>query len=287
MLMVFDTLVDAETLKRHLPSSDWAVVDCRFRLDDATWGRRAYGNGHLPGAHYAALEGDLAAPGATGLGRHPLPMQRMLCERIGTWGITRHTQVVVYDDAGGIYAARLWWLLRFLGHRKAAVLDGGLRAWSASGGAMTQQVTQVVPCVYPPSEPNAWVVDTDWVAQRLAQFGRDWMLVDARAPARFQGREEPLDAVAGHIPGAVNLPFAENLDSDGCFLPGTVLRDRFRRALGSAVSGSRVVHMCGSGVSACHNLLAMEYAGLSGSGLYVGSWSAWSSDPVRPVGTGA
>ncbi|MHB1585542.1 MAG: sulfurtransferase [Acidiferrobacteraceae bacterium] len=285
--MVFDTLVDAETLKHHLPRTDWAVVDCRFRLDDATWGVGAYGKGHLPGARYAALEHDLAAPAATGLGRHPLPMQRRLCEWLGAQGITAQTQVVAYDDAGGIYAARLWWLLRLLGHRKAAILDGGLSAWSAADGAMTEQVIPAAPCVYEPSVPHAWAVDTDRVEQGLARLGRDWILVDARSPARFQGREEPLDAVAGHIPGAVNLPFAENLDSDGRFLPGTVLRDRFRRALGSAVADARVVHMCGSGVSACHNLLAMEHAGLSGSGLYVGSWSAWSADPKRPVGTGA
>ncbi|MHB1943586.1 MAG: sulfurtransferase [Acidiferrobacteraceae bacterium] len=284
--MIFDTLVDARMLRDRLGQPDWVVVDCRFRLDDVTAGASAYAAGHIPDARYADLERDLSGPRSRGSGRHPLPDTGRLCETLAAWGITPGTQVVSYDDASGVYAARLWWLLRSLGHRAVAVLDGGLAAWKMLPGEMTQQTPTVAQAVYEPSTPGVWAVDTSWIEQQLAQVGQRWALIDARGASRFEGREEPLDGVAGHIPGAVNLSFSGNLGPDGRFLAPDRLRARFLSILPPGLPPDAVVHMCGSGVSACHNALAMERANLCGSRLYAGSWSAWISDPGHAVAHG-
>lgn len=284
--MIFDTLVDARTLGDHLGQPDWVVVDCRFRLDDVTAGALAYAAGHIPGARYADLERDLSGPRSQGSGRHPLPDVGCLHETLAAWGINPRTQVISYDDASGVYAARLWWLLRLIGHRTVAVLDGGLAAWKALPGEMTQLMPTVARSVYESSTPAAVTVDTSWIEQQLAQVGQRWVLIDARGASRFEGREEPLDGVAGHIPGAVNLPFNGNLGVEGRFLAPGHLRDRFLSILPPGLPPNAVVHMCGSGVSACHNVLAMERANLCGSRLYAGSWSAWISDPGRAVARG-
>jgi len=280
---LFTTLIDAAELARHLDDPAWVVIDCRFTLTDPAAGRRAYDKGHIPGARYAHLEDDLSAPVGPGTGRHPLPAPDALSRRLGQWGVGDGTQVVVYDDIFGAIASRLWWLLRWLGHDAVAVLDGGLPAWLRTGHLLSTDAPRSAPATFVPRlRPDA-SLDSDAVAQGLARH--EVLLIDARAEERFLGEVEPLDPVAGHVPGAVNWPYEDNLDLDGRFLPAGELRQHYAGLLGRLAPG-QAVHMCGSGVTACHNLLAMERAGLGGSRLYGGSWSAWITDPKRPVATG-
>ena len=281
--MRYNTLIDTTTLHAHRNDPHWVVVDCRFNLMDAEAGRRAYRESHLPGARYAHLDEDLSSPITPTTGRHPLPDAGQLARKLGDWGIGPETQVVAYDDMGGMLAAaRLWWLLRWLGHTTAAVLDGGFPAWQRAGLPLTATLPTVQPTAF-----NGHPDDRLWLttAQVLALPSAN-VLLDARISARFRGEMEPIDPVAGHIPGAVNLPTEGNLTADGHFLPRAELRARFAAALGER-SPTIVVHSCGSGVTACHNLLAMETAGLHGSQLYAGSWSEWIRDPGRPIVTGA
>ncbi|WP_296806141.1 sulfurtransferase [Thiocapsa sp.] len=284
---VREHLVDAPTLLAGREDPDLRLFDCRFSLADPAAGRRAYAEGHLPGASYADLDAHLSAPIGPKTGRHPLPDPARLAAWLGDCGVTSRTRVVVYDDAGGGFAVRLWWLLRWIGHDRVALLDGGLQAWIAAGGALTRQVSR-----REKGELTARPEDTRWITTEAlaAELAADLTagrltLIDARAPERFRGDQEPIDPVAGHIPGAINLPLTDNLDADGRFLSADRLRERFTRSIGEAPPSS-VVHSCGSGVSACHNLLAMELAGLHGSRLYVGSWSEWIRSPERRVATG-
>jgi len=280
---LFTTLIDAAELARHLEDPAWAVIDCRFTLTDPAAGRRAYDKGHIPGARYAHLEDDLSAPIGPGTGRHPLPSPDALGRRLSQWGVGDGTQVVVYDDIFGAIASRLWWLLRWLGHDAVAVLDGGLPAWLRTGHPLSTDVPRSTPATFVPRlRPDA-CLDSDAVVQGLAR--QEMLLIDARAEERFLGEIEPLDPVAGHVPGAVNWPYEDNLDLDGRFLSAGELRQHYAGLLGR-LAPAQAVHMCGSGVTACHNLLAMEWAGLGGSRLYGGSWSAWITDPKRPVATG-
>lgn len=282
--MPFDTLIDAATLHAHLSAPDWVVVDCRFNLMDIGAGRRAYREGHIPGAYYAHLDQDLSGPVSATTGRHPLPDPAVLCRTLACWGIGADTQVVAYDAAAGAMAARLWWLLRWLGHAQCAVLDGGLPAWLAAGYPLSREPPEpdCSNCLVAHPDPLAWV-DHRYVQASLE--GGQAVLVDARAAPRFRGEQEPIDPVAGHVPGAVNLPMEGNLDESGRFLSQARLRERFAPLLAGR-SPAQVLHMCGSGVTACHNLLAMEVAGLHGSRLYAGSWSEWIRDPARPVARG-
>jgi thiosulfate/3-mercaptopyruvate sulfurtransferase len=279
------TLVEPALLAAHLDDPRWVVVDCRATLGDPNAGPRAYAAGHIPGARHAHLEDDLSGPRGPATGRHPLPDPRELAERCGRWGIGPDVQVVAYDDAGGAYAARLWWLLRWLGHEAVAVLDGGLGAWRAIGGALDDQPPHVVRrrFVADPDEARWW--DADQVLS-LVEKRTAGLLVDVRGAARFAGDEEPIDPVAGHVPGAINLPFTGNLGADGRFLPRAELGARYRAALAGRAPEQTVVY-CGSGVTACHGLLAMAHAGLDGARLYAGSWSEWVSDLTRPVRRGA
>ena len=278
------TLLSCEALSASLGDPDVVVVDCRFELGDPEAGERAYLGGHIRGAVYAHLERDLSDLGKPKSGRHPLPEAAQLCARLGRWGIDKNSAVVVYDAADGAYAARLWWLLRTLGHEQVALLDGGLSAWTAAGGALEKSVPR----------PDAKTYTARYNVRRLASIAvlaarmasQNGTLIDARAPERFRGEIEPIDRVAGHIPGASNRHYARNLNSTGRFKSAEVLRIEFDQVLESH-QPSDAVHMCGSGVSACHNLLAMEHAGLEGSRLYVGSWSEWISDPARPIARGA
>ena len=256
------------------------VLDCSFDLADPEAGERAFAAGHLPGAVYVHLDRDLSGAKTGRNGRHPLPEREALAERAGTWGIGPGVQVVCCDAQGMPYAARAWWLLRWLGHDAVAVLDGGAAAWTAIGGALTREVTP--PAAKPPYPLQAAAMPTLQAAELLAQLGRRPIL-DARAGERFRGEIEPLDPVAGHIPGALNRFFKDNLQADGRFKPAATLRGEFE-ALHPAPA--QWVHQCGSGVTACHNLLAMEHAGLLGSALYPGSWSEWCADPARPVARG-
>lgn len=283
--MAFTTLIDPETLQAHLEDPDWVVVDCRFSLSDPAYGWQAYQKAHIPTAVYAHLDEDLSGPMVPGRsGRHPLPNPDQLAQKLGAWGIGSCTQVVAYDDAGGAFAARLWWLLGWLGHDAVAVLDGGWPRWIGEGRPIREGVEQRPPCAFTPRLQPERVVTADDVKQRLHDPA--WRLLDARAPERYQGVQEPIDPVAGHIPGAVNAPFSENLTSAGTFLSPERLRQRFAALLGG-VPPERTICYCGSGVTAAHNVLAMTHAGLPGARLYAGSWSEWITDPRRPVARGA
>lgn len=276
--MSWTTLIDAETLRRH-QGAGWRVFDCRCSPVDPDAGRRAYRAGHIAGARFADLDRVLAGPPTARSGRHPLPEPEALAAWFANEGVGADTQIVAYDDAGGAFAARLWWLARRLGHSAAAVLDGGLRAWREAEGALeTGDTAPPEPAVFPRRAPLARALDAGDVLE-IVRGGRLGRLVDARSSPRYRGSAEPIDPVAGHIPGAVNRPFAENLDARGRFLGRETLRKRFE-AVGA--SPDELVHYCGSGVTACHNLLAMEHAGLAGSSLYPGSWSEWIRDPSRP-----
>lgn len=281
--MTFSTLITAEELAAHLHDPAWVTVDCRFALADPVAGERAYRQGHIPAAHYAHLDRDLSAPVTAGSGRHPLPERQALLDKLDAWGATRDSQVVAYDDAGGVFAARLWWLLRWLGHARAAVLDGGWGQWLKEGRAVTSETAPRKQTVFQAGPSlTAWVTAAEL---QTALARKTIQLLDARSPERFRGEVEPIDPVAGHVPGAVNYPFQNNLAADGRFLAPEQLRRQFLQQLGR-FRPEQAVHMCGSGVTACHNLLAMEVAGLNGSRLYAGSWSEWIRDPQRPVAMG-
>lgn len=278
----YSTLIGALDLAQRLRDPDWIVFDCRYDLTDPAFGRQAYAAGHIPGAFLLDLDDDLSGTKTGSNGRHPLPDPARLAARLAACGVGNHTQVVAYDDASGMFAARLWWLLRWFGHRRVAVLDGGLRAWLAAGQALDDALPEAHPATYTLAL-RADRVDAQYVRQHLGQ--PDMVLIDARSPDRFRGENEVLDPVGGHIPGAINRCFRDNLDARGCFKQASVLREEFGALLG-AHSPRQVVHQCGSGVTACVNVLAMEAAGLSGSRLYAGSWSEWCADPTRPVARG-
>jgi len=269
---------------RATASTAVRVMDARFALADPQSGAQAYAQGHIPGALHADLNRDLADLRKTGQGRHPLPDSEAFAATLGRWGIAPDTQVVVYDAAdGSMAAARLWWLLRLIGHARVAVLDGGVAAWQAAGLALTtdQPVVEPLP-PYPGRFDRARIATVDEVAARL-KHAPGWLL-DARAGERFRGEVEPLDPVAGHVPGAVNRPFALNV-ADGRLRPAPDLRAALQPLIGTHAP-EQVVLMCGSGVTACHLLLAMEVAGLHGAKVYADSWSGWVSDSTRPVATG-
>jgi thiosulfate/3-mercaptopyruvate sulfurtransferase len=275
------TLVSADDLRARLGDPALAVVDCRFSLADPGAGEAAYAAAHVPGAHYAHLDRDLSGPHAPGAGRHPWPAAEAFHTTLGRWGIASGTQVVAYDDGDGAFAARLWWLLRAMGHPDAAVLDGGWRQWVAAGHPVEATVPADRDGSYGGRFDAGACVDADGVRAHLSRGG---LLLDARAPERFRGEVEPIDRVAGHVPGACNRPYAANLDG-GRFKARDVLRREFVEALDGRAPQD-VVAMCGSGVTACHHLLAMAHAGLPGARLYAGSWSGWIEDPARPVGRG-
>ena len=283
--MPYDTVISAEQLlKLQINGARVVLLDCGFDLGNPAAGEAAYTAGHLSGAQYAHLDRDLSGSKTGSNGRHPLPSREALAARAGQWGIVPGVQVVVYDDQGSPYAARAWWLLRWLGHAEVAVLDGGRAAWLDRGGTLTQATEAATPCPPYPAMPAAMpTLNAEQLRARLPQLrSRSLILLDARVGERFRGEVEPLDPVAGHIPGATLRFFKDNLGPDGRFKPAAVLRAEFG-ALG-ATAGS--VQQCGSGVTACHNLLAMAHAGLGISTLYPGSWSEWCSDPARPVEKG-
>jgi thiosulfate/3-mercaptopyruvate sulfurtransferase len=278
---VYRTLIDADALAILVERGQVALFDCRFDLADTEAGRAAYLAGHIPGAFYLHLDDDLSAP-AGPRGRHPLPDRAAFAARLAAYGLNAGQQVVAYDAAGGAYAARLWWMLRWVGHEAVAVLDGGLPAWAASGRRLVHDVPAPAAGSFRAAPPLASAADVDEV---LNGIGGDMAVVDARAPHRFRGESDPLDPVSGRIPGARNRFFRDNLDAAGRFKPGDVLAAEWRAVLAGTPAG-QVVHQCGSGVTATHNVLAMEVAGLSGSRLYPGSWSEWIADPARPIERG-
>ena len=289
---MYTTLIEPAALAAHIDDPAWVVLDCRHDLVNLAAGREAYAAGHLPNAQFAdvetALSGAKRLPRENGgdgafRGRHPLPQREAFIEQLRAWGIDDDTQVVAYDAHGGMFAARLWWMLRWVGHETVAVLDGGLPAWQSAGYAVATDV--------PAPRPRGDIalraalvttVDVGEVLHNVGQGGRT--VVDARAPDRFRGENETIDPVGGHIPGAKNRFFKDNLQPDGRFKAP----DQLKAELGAAVGDpAQAIMQCGSGVTACHNLLALEVAGMPGAALYPGSWSEWSADPARPVATGS
>jgi thiosulfate/3-mercaptopyruvate sulfurtransferase len=284
---VYTSLIEAAALAPHVNDANWLIVDCRHDLVNLAAGREAYAAGHLPNALFADMEHELsgAKRDANGAfrGRHPLPEQDAFIELLRSWGVNDDTQVVAYDAHGGMYAARLWWMLRWIGHEAVAVLDGGLPAWQTAGQpVVTDAPAARASGTIAARAPLVTTVDVNAVLHNVEHGGRQ--VVDARAPDRFRGENETIDPVGGHIPGAKNRFFKDNLQADSRFKAP----EQLKAELGVAVSDPRsAIMQCGSGVTACHNLLALEVAGMPGAALYPGSWSEWSADAKRPIATGA
>jgi thiosulfate/3-mercaptopyruvate sulfurtransferase len=278
------TLITAAELAQNVFSPNWIVLDCRHDLAHPQAGIEAYHLGHIPNAQFAALDTDLAdlKPAADGVfrGRHPLPVREAFIERLRSWGVNPDSQVVACDAHGGMFAARLWWMLRWVGHAGVAVLDGGLAAWQAQGERLSIEHASKLRGTFSGSAPLAMTVSAAEVLANLDSGER--VVLDARAPDRFRGENETLDPVGGHIPGAKKRFFKDNLGADGRFKPAAELRAAFE---GLITNPAATIAQCGSGVTACHNLLAMEIAGLPGAALYPGSWSEWCANPARPVAT--
>ncbi|MGB8337432.1 MAG: sulfurtransferase [Burkholderiales bacterium] len=272
-------LVSTAQLAQHLTDPDWIVIDCRHNLADVEASRLAYQAAHILGAFFLHLDEDLAGEKTGRNGRHPLPDAQILSGKLGAIGIDQRKTVVAYDDAGSMFAVRLWWLLRWLGHENITVLDGGITKWLAEKRPVDAHAPKATPAIFKPGN-GFQNLSADYVLQHLHH--PDMLLIDARAPDRYAGQNETLDPVAGHIPGAMNRFFKNNLDANACFKKPEELKREFDSLL-QTKSPRQVVHQCGSGVTACHNLFAMELAGLSGSKLYAGSWSEWCADNSRPV----
>ena len=277
-------LIDTTTLRHNLPRSDWVVFDCRHDLADSRRGARVYREGHLPGAYFAPVETELSGAKTGANGRHPLPDAAAFAAFLNAHGVTAETQIVAYDDVGGQFAARLWWLARWLGLTRVAVLDGGLPKWIADGNPLSVEMPTPRPTGGVIARPDATMVRSA-ADVRAGTENASRCIVDARAPERFRGEVEPIDLVAGHIPTALNRFFKSNLRADLTMRAPAELRREFAAMLGGW-RPDQVIHQCGSGVTACVNVLAMEHAGLGGSALYVGSWSEWIADPARPIARG-
>lgn len=277
-------LIDSAKLGENLQRTDWVVFDCRHDLADHHRGARLYREGHIPGAHFAPVETALSGVKTGKNGRHPLPAAADFAAFLGRHGVTPESTIVAYDDAGGLYAARLWWLARWIGHERVVLLDGGWPKWIAEGRAVTTEAAVAVPAAPIPVRENAAGV---WSAADVLSRLEDtsFALIDARAGERYRGEVEPMDPVAGHIPGALNRFYKTNLNPDLTFRPAAELALEFGELIG-ARAPERVGHSCGSGITACANIFAMEYAGQRGSKLYAGSWSEWVADPARPVAKG-
>lgn len=278
-------LISPQQLAERQQSSGWVILDCRFALEDPDYGRCSYAEGHIEGAQYADLERHLSGPVTKGVtGRHPLPAADTFARQLRAWGISADTDVVLYDDGPGAYAARAWWLLAWLGKRDGVfILDGGLKAWHAAGFPLSLDAPVVEPGTFAGTPDHRLLLDAEHLQKRLGQPGLT--LIDARAQPRFRGEVEPIDPIAGHIPGAQCAAFSENLGSDGRFLPAEQLKQRFAAQL-QGRPAQELVAYCGSGVTACHNLFALSLAGYPLGKLYAGSWSEWITDPAREIATG-
>ena len=273
--MAFTTLISTDELAKHL--GDWRIFDCRHDLAKPELGEQQYRASHIPGALYAGLDRDLSAPKSGRNGRHPLPTPEAFANKLGQWGLKPGDQVVCYDGGPGSMAARLWWMLRWVGHDAVAVLDGGFAKWLAEKRPVSAELPPVVPSRYPIRLRPQMAVTVEVLSSNLGHA----LLLDARAPARYRGEQEPIDPAAGRIPGALNRFNMDNLTPQGTHKAPAELRRDFERMLAGR-KPEEVVNYCGSGVAACHNLLAMEHAGLPGGRLYAGSWSEWLADPARP-----
>ncbi|MCP4421854.1 MAG: sulfurtransferase [Chloroflexi bacterium] len=275
---MYKTLIDPITVADSSNNPNWVIIDCRFSLADTAVGYKNYQTAHIPSAVYAHLDDDLSGPPITDYGRHPLPTPQRLAQLFSRLGIDEMSQVVAYDDAGGMIAARLWWMLRYMGHEAVAVLNGGWQAWQTAVLPTKSGIEENDAAQFSGRPQAKWLVTLEEVADQP-------LLIDSRAPERYRGEIEPLDPQPGHIPGALNLPFTNHLDENGRFRSNNEMRAALTAVLGRN-SGSRATFYCGSGVTACVNLLAMVHVGMGNGRLYVGSWSEWSSDPERPIAIG-
>jgi thiosulfate/3-mercaptopyruvate sulfurtransferase len=283
-LITFSDFVSTSQLAAHTNDPSWIVVDCSFDLAAPTWGRENYLEGHIPGAIFAHLDDDLSAPRTPQTGRHPLPDPLVMAERLSNWGIGPGRQVVVYDTAGGAYASRLWWMLRYYGHDSAAILEGGYAKWIEEDRPLVPGLEQPRPRANFSLSLRPEMVVSLADVERI-RLDPAWKLIDARSAVRFRGEQEPIDPVAGHIPGALNRFHAENLDSTGVLHPNHILRQQFKALLGDTPIERTAVY-CGSGVTSCFHIAAMHRAGLGMPRLYAGSWSEWIRDPSRPISLG-
>ena len=275
--MKFTTIISTDDLAENLHKSNWVIFDCRSSLQD-------YQTSHIPESRHCHLENDLSSPITPNSGRHPLPDFDKLSILLGNWGVDKDTQIIAYDATGGAdYASRLWWQLRTFGHQNVAVLDGGFQQWERDQKTLTQDLPEIIPKTFISNIDETQWLETEAIQKNLSD--KTFTILDARAAERFRGEIEPFDTVAGRIPEAINRAFMLNLNEDGRFLSAQDLRQQFNDLLGD-LPPQKLVHQCGSGVTACHNMLAMEIAGLSGSRLYVGSWSEWIRDKKRPIATG-
>lgn len=281
--MPYTTIVAVDELAACLQDPQWIVLDCRFTLSNTEAGRAAYQQGHIPGARYVHLDEDMSSAVSAETGRHPLPEVSVLVAKLSAWGVDGEKQVVVYDDSFGSMAVKMWWLLRWLGHHNVALLDGNWPLWQKKKLPVNADLPLLKPANFVANVQYDMVAHVNEVNQARQEPCR--MIIDARPEQRFSGEREPLDSVAGHIPGAVNWVYEENLDFDGTYLPADELRENYLGLL-NGVKPEEVIHSCGSGVTACHNMLAMEIAGLPSGKLYAGSWSHWITDPSRPVAKG-
>ncbi len=280
--MTYQTIVSAEVLTKNLDNTNWVILDCRDSLVDADFGHRSYLEAHIPNASFCFLFNDFSSAITPTTGRHPLPDMAKLSKRLGDLGIDENAQVVVYDDMGGAIAARMWWQIRTLGHKNVALLDGGLKYWLSQNYPMTAEIKEPEKKDFQGNFDSKQLIEVETVLENIK--ARNFGLLDARAAPRYRGEKEPFDPVAGHVPNAVNRDFMENLDEHGLFKSPKQLKIEFEAIL-EECPNQEIVHMCGSGVTANHNMLAMEIAGLTGSKLFLGSWSQWVTDPSRPVAT--
>jgi thiosulfate/3-mercaptopyruvate sulfurtransferase len=281
--MTWTTLIDTETVAGRLTDLTVVIIDCRYSVEDPSWGEREYFRHHIPGAAFASIDDDLSAPKTGSNGRHPLPDPEAAARTFARLGIAEGVQVVAYDQDAGMYASRLWWMLRWLGHDAVAVLDGGFAKWLAEDRPVESGAETHPRRDFHAAPRSGWVAEAEEVQKVIGST--DWLVLDARAPERYRGEVEPVDKVAGHIPGAANHFYKWNVRDDGTFRSTSEIKEEFRKSIGGT-SVDRVICYCGSGVTACQDLLALEHVGLSGARLYPGSWSEWLSDPSRPIERG-
>lgn len=281
--MAYQTLISVDAFQQHFNPTTWALIDCSFDLSRPDWGENQYLSGHIPNAIYAHLNLDLSATPTSNSGRHPLPSKDQVIDAFSRWGISSQTQVIAYDQADGSIAARLWWLLRYHGHHSVAILDGGFAAWLQADFTPQAGPSSPVPSTFIPKLNASLMADHDFVKKRFGDPA--WLFVDARTPQRYRGEIEPIDPVAGRIPGSVNRYYGENLDANGRYKSPGKLHAEWASIL-QGHDPKQVILYCGSGVTSCANLVAMEHAGLHGSLLYPGSWSQWITDPDLPISTG-
>ena len=278
--MSYKTIISAKDLIKNLGNDNFIIFDCRCDISDSSYGIDAYNEGHIENSIFVDIDHDLASEKTADSGRHPLPDPKLFSEKLSQWGMTNNKQAVIYDDAGGAFAGRMWWILKWLGHSDVAVLDGALGAWMSSGGKLTSKVTIFERAVFEPNLNDSMHVSIKDVED--AQYKMNKLIIDARSKERYLGIKDPVDPIAGHIPGAISHPLGKNLDKNGHFKSPEELRHNFIKLIGDTAS-SDIISMCGSGITACHNILALEISGIKNVSLFVGSWSEWITDKSRPI----